>query len=186
MLHERALRQDAAQGARALRGDQGRDPADARAGTPRHLQPLPADLAEYRPSAASPDRRSRPRVGLDRLQGSGHRAADASSRHARPLQVAVEGGLGDALGGARRRLRDGRQGPDQFGASLGTYLPHPRRAAAGRLHLRALPRREGREDFQVARQRALGRRVADLRLAGEVSRCSCSRARARRSGSIST
>ena len=37
VLHQRPLRRDAAQGARALRRDQGRDPADARARTPRHL-----------------------------------------------------------------------------------------------------------------------------------------------------
>ena len=39
----------------------------------------------------------------------------------------MEGRLGDALGGARRRLRDGGQGPDRLGAPLGTDLPHPRR-----------------------------------------------------------
>ena len=31
----------------------------------------------------------------------------------------MEGGLGDALGRARRRLRDGGQGPDRLGASAG-------------------------------------------------------------------
>ena len=51
-----------------------------------------------------PDHRPRSRLGLGRLQGSGHRQAHAGSRHARPLQAAMEGGLGHALGGARRRL----------------------------------------------------------------------------------
>ena len=34
----------------------------------------------------------------------------------RPLQAAMEGRLGHALGSARRRLRDGGQGPDELGA----------------------------------------------------------------------
>ena len=37
--------------------------------------------------------------------------------HRRPLQAAMEAGLGDALGRARHRLRDGRQGPDRLGRS---------------------------------------------------------------------
>ena len=61
MLHHRALRQDAAQGAPALRRDPRRDPADARAGAARHLQPLPADLFRHRPGAAGADHRSRRR-----------------------------------------------------------------------------------------------------------------------------
>ena len=42
-------------------------------------------------------------------------------------------------------------------------LRDPRRAGAGAFHLRALPRREGREDLEVEGQRADHRRVADLR-----------------------
>ena len=42
-------------------------------------------------------------------------------------QAAMEAGLGDALGRARRRLRDGRQGPDRFGQALG----RDRRALGG-------------------------------------------------------
>ena len=42
----------------------------------------------------------------------------------RPLQAAMEGRLGHALGGARRRLRDGGQGPDRLGA------PRPATSAA--------------------------------------------------------
>ena len=55
----------------------------------------------------------------------------------------------------------------EFGAPLGTYLPHSRRAAAGRLQLRAVSRRERREDLQVARQRPHHRGMAQLRIAGE-------------------
>ena len=55
----------------------------------------------------------------------------------------------------------------ELGAPVGTHLPHPRRPAAGRFQLRALPRRERGEDLQVARQWAHHRGVADLRLARE-------------------
>ena len=161
------LRRDAAQGAGELRRDPRRDPADARPRTPRDLQPLAADLADHGPRAASADRRPRRCRGLDPLQGPRYRQAHASPRHARPLQAAMEGGLGHALGGAWRRLRDGGQGPDQLGATVRTDLPHSRRAAAGRLHLRAVPRRERREDLEVARQRAHHRGMADLRGARE-------------------
>ena len=51
----------------------------------------------------------------------------------------------------------------ELGQVVEPDLPHPRRAAAGRLQLRALPRRERRENFQVARQRAHHRGVARLR-----------------------
>ena len=53
--------------------------------------------------------------------------------HRRPLQAAVEAGLGHALARARRRLRDGRQGSDRFGQALGRDLPRARRRAAGRI-----------------------------------------------------
>ena len=88
---------------------------------------------------------------------AGHHAG-----HRRPLQAAMEAGLGHALGRARRRLRDGRQGPDRFGEAVGRNLPRARRHAAGRLQLRAVPRREGPEDFQVEGQRPHHRRMAAL------------------------
>ena len=47
------------------------------------------------------------------------------------VQVPVEGRLGDALGGARRRLRDVRQGPDRLGELVVEDLPRARRHAAG-------------------------------------------------------
>ena len=90
---------------------------------------------------------------------------DAGDR--RPLQAAMEAGLGHALGGARRRLRNGRQGSDRFGQALRRNLPRARRHAAGRVQLRALPRRERAEDFQVEGQRPHHRRMAALRVAGK-------------------
>ena len=58
--------------------------------------------------------------------------------------------------------------------------------AAGALRLRTLPRRQGREDFQVEGQRPDHRRVADLCAAPRASRSTCSRSRAPPRGSIST
>ena len=53
-------------------------------------------------------------AGTDLLQGAGDRQAHAGAGHRRPLQAAMEGRLGHALGGARRRLRDGGQGSDRI------------------------------------------------------------------------
>ena len=64
-----------------------------------------------------------------------------SAGHRRARQVPVEGRLGAPLGGARRRLRDVGQGPDRFRHALVEDLQGARRHAAGRLQLRALPRR---------------------------------------------
>ncbi len=47
--------------------------------------------------------------------------------HRRALQAAMEAGLGDALDRARRRLRDGRQGPDRFGEAVGRDQSRHRR-----------------------------------------------------------
>jgi hypothetical protein len=94
---------------------------------------------------------------------------------------------GRCAGRARRRLRDGRQGPDRFGqASRGEICTRARRHAAGGLQLRALPRREGPEDLEVEGQWPHHRRVAALRLAGEPVAVHVSRSRRRRSGCIST
>src|SRR5438876_120422 len=78
----------------------------------------------------------------------------------------MEAGLGDALDRARRRLRDGRQGPDRFREALRRNLPRHRRAAAGRIQLRTVPRREGTEDLEVEGQWAHHRRMAALRQPG--------------------
>ncbi len=65
--------------------------------------------------------RSRRPIGQrhDRLARSGGRPALRDAGDRRALQAAVEAGLGDALGGARRRLRDGRQGPDRQRQAVG-------------------------------------------------------------------
>ena len=104
-------------------------------------------------------------------QGARHHAG-----HRRALQAAMEAGLGDALGRARHRLRNGRQGLDRFGEALGRNLPRARRHAAGRLQLRALPRREGPEDFEVEGQRPDHRRMAALCQPGEPVAVHVSRA----------
>ena len=81
-------------------------------------------------------------------------------------QVPVEGRLGDALDRARRRLRDVRQGPDRLASRCPRKICQgARRHAARGLQLRAVPRRQGREDLQVEGQRPDHRRVADLCLA---------------------
>ena len=109
---------------------------------------------------------------------------DAGDR--RQGEAAMEARLGDALGRARHRLRDGRQGPDRVGEALRRDRARARRRAAGGLQLRALPRREGPEDLQVEGQRPDHRRVAALRRRRESCRCSCITSRRRRSASTST
>src|SRR6266481_3147338 len=60
--------------------------------------------------------------------------------------------LGDALAGAWRRLRNGRQGPHRFGKALRRHLPCARWPPAGGVQLRIVPRRQGPEDFEVEGQ----------------------------------
>ena len=142
---------------------------------------------QHRHRAAGADRsRMTPRPAPSRTTIPDTRERDDDAGHRRALQAAMEARLGDALGRARRRLRDGRQGPDRLGEALRRDLPRARRHAAGRLQLRALPRREGPEDLQVEGQRPDHRRMAALRAARESCRCSCIASRRRRSGSIST
>ena len=88
----------------------------------------------------------------------------------------MEAGLGDALDRARRRLRNGRQGPDQFGEAVRRNLPRARRTAAGRIQLRALSRRERPEDFEIEGQRPHHRGMAALRQPGEPVAVHVSRA----------
>jgi hypothetical protein len=83
-------------------------------------------------------------------------------RHRRQRQAPVEARLRRALGGARRRFRDVRQGPFHQHADLRPHLRDPRRPRARALHLRALPRRSGPEDLEVQGQRPVDRRMADL------------------------
>jgi lysyl-tRNA synthetase class 1 len=63
-------------------------------------------------------------------------------------QAAVEGRLGDALGRARRRLRNVGQGSDRFGDPELEDRPRARRPATRGVQLRAVPRREWREDLE--------------------------------------
>ena len=105
--------------------------------------------------------------GHHRLRRPRHGQEGRDAGHGRARQVPVEGRLGAALDGARRRLRDVRQGPDRLGHAVLEDLPGARRHAAGELHLRAVPRPGRRQDLQVQGQRADHRGVADLRLAGE-------------------
>ena len=120
----------------------------------------PASCCRCRCSRTTP-RPAPSAMRIPQTQGTGDDA-----RHRRAHQAAMEAGLGDALGRARRRLRDGRQGPDRFGQALRRDLPRARRHAAGRLQLRAVSRREGPEDLEVEGQRAHHRRMAALRQPG--------------------
>ena len=123
--------------------------------------------------------------GTDHLRRRGRHRDDAAG-HRRQREAAVEARLRRALGGARRRLRDVRQGPFDQHADLRLDLRDPRRAGAEPLRLRAVPRREGREDLEVEGQRPDHRRVAALRRPGEPRPTSCTRSRRPRSGSTST
>ena len=114
-------------------------------------------------------------------EAAGHRAG-----HRRALQAAMEAGLGDALGRARRRLRNGRQGPDRFGQALGRDLPRARRHAAGRLQLRTFPRRERARRFPSRRATGSPSTNGCAMPRRKACRCSCIASRRRPSGSIST
>ena len=113
LLQVRPLRRGAADGARALRRGDGDHAAVAARGARADLFAVPADLAAHRHRAAGADRRARREGRHDHLRGSGHQGARDHAGHRRALQAAMEAGLGDALGRARHRLRDGRQGPDR-------------------------------------------------------------------------
>ena len=113
VLQGRHVRRDAAEDARGLRRGDGHHPAHPGSRAPRHLFAVPPRVAQERPGAAGADGRARPEEGHDRLPRSRYRAKGRDPRHGRPRQVPVEGRLGAALDGARRRLRDVRQGPDR-------------------------------------------------------------------------
>ena len=104
-----------------------------------------------------------PEEGHHRLRRPRHRQEGRDDGHRRRREVPVEGRLGAALDGARRRLRDGRQGPHRIRHAVLAHLQGARRHAARGLQLRAVPRRQGREDLQVEGQRPDHRRVAALR-----------------------
>ena len=113
------------------------------------------------PRALRADEGSRRQERHDHLRRRRRQRYDAAG-HRRPREAAVEAGFRHALGRARRRFRDVRQGPPDQRGDLRPDLRNPRRPSAGALRLRAVPRREGPEDFEVQGQRPHHRRVADL------------------------
>ncbi len=88
-------------------------------GAAADLLAVPAAPSADRHRHAGADRRSAARGRHHRLARSGHGRAVRDAGDRRPRQAAMEAGLGHALGGARRRLRDGRQGPDRQREALG-------------------------------------------------------------------
>ncbi len=99
----------AAAGGRALPGDHGHHAADTRRGAPRDLFAVFADFAQDRARALRADEGRQCRCRHDHLCRRGRRGSHAR-HHRRPGQVAVEAGFRRALGRARRRFRDVRQG----------------------------------------------------------------------------
>jgi hypothetical protein len=113
--------------------------------------------------------------------------ARPNARHRRPCEDAVEARLGHALDGARRRLRDGRQGPDRERVKVSSkHLSRAGRHAARGFQLRAVPGHRGQEDFQVQGQRPDDRGMAALRHAGEPEPGTCSSRRSRPRACTST
>ena len=113
------------------------------------------------------------------------RRALRDAGHRRPRQAAMEARLGHALGRARRRLRDGRQGPDRLRAS--SRARSPGRSAAQPpegFNYELFLDEQGPEDLEVEGQRPDHRRMAALRHAREPRACSCTTSRARPSGCI--
>ncbi len=113
LLQVGKVRCDATLDAGAHRPGDGDHAAVVARGARGELFAVPADQPAHRRGAVCADIGAR-REGRHHLlrrsrdQGTGHAAG-----HRRALQAAMEAGLGDALGSARRRLRDGRQGPDR-------------------------------------------------------------------------
>jgi len=75
-----------------------------------------------------------PLISRDRVSGRGRHDAGGSG-YRRSLQAAMEAGLGNALGRARRRLRNVGQGPDPFGPAWPEDRTHLGRQPAGRVQL---------------------------------------------------
>ena len=155
-------------------GGDGGDAAVAARRAGADLFAVPADRSEDRHRLAGAGRRSRCQGRNDHLRE--RRRARHHAGHRRALQAAMEAGLGDALVRAWRRLRNGRQGPHRLGETVEPDLPRARRHAAGRLQLRAVPRRERPEDLKVQGQRAHHRGMAALCQPGEPVAVHVSRA----------
>ena len=176
LLHVGPLRRCAPEGAGSFRGGDGGHAAVAARGARAILFAVPADLAAHRRGAAGAGVAHDAKAGTITYEDPDTAERVTTLGHRRPLQAAMEAGLGDALGRARRRLRNGRQGSDRLGQTLRRNLPRARRHAARRFQLRAFSRRERPENFEVEGQRAHHRRVAALRQSGEPVAVHVSRA----------
>ena len=176
----------AAQGAGTLRQGDGDHAAVLARGARADLFAVPADRSEDRHRAAGAGAGARRQGRHHHLRRPGQQGAGHHAGHRRALQAAMEAGLGDALGGARRRLRNGRQGPDRFGEAVGRNLPRARRHAAGRLQLRTVPRRERARRFPSRRATASPSTNGCAMPARKACRCSCIASRRRPSGFTST
>src|SRR6185437_12674632 len=109
---------------------------------------FPADPPANRRRHAGAGHGARSRSRHDPMARSGDGGGIRDGRNRGPMQAAVEAGLGDALVRARRRLRNGGQGPDRFGQAVVADRAGSWGRAASRIQLRALPRRERAEDFE--------------------------------------
>ena len=91
-----------------------------------------------------------------------------ASGHGRPCETSVEARLGHALGRARDRLRDERQGPDRLGQGLQPHLQDPGTARRRRgFNYELFLDVEGAKISQVQGQRPQHGRLAALRRARE-------------------
>ena len=129
VLHVRPLRRDAAEGAGALR--RGDERSCCRRCARSGRRPIRRSCRSIRaPASCCRCRcwRTTPRRGTITYEEPETQERFTDAGHRRALQAAMEAGLGDALGRARHRLRDGRQGPDRFGEALRRNLPRARRA----------------------------------------------------------
>ena len=186
LLHVGAFRRRAAQGAGALRRSDGHHAAVAARGACADLFAVPADLSAHRRRAAGAGDRARCEGRHHHLRRSRDGRARDHAGDRRPLQAAMEAGLGDALDRARRRLRNGRQGSDRFGQAVRRNLPRARR------HCRRKDSTTSSSSTRTARRSPSRRATASPSRNGcamparRACRCSCIASRRRRSGSIST
>ena len=117
-LHVGPIRRDASHDAQGLRQGDGHHPADAGPRAASDLFAVSPGLPAHRPRPAGADGRAPPEKRHRRLRRSRDGQEGGDARHRRARQVPVEGRLGAAMDRARRRLRDGRQGPDRIGDAV--------------------------------------------------------------------
>ena len=114
------------------------------------------------------------------------RRAHRDAGHRRALQAAMEARLGDALGRARRRLRDVRQGPDRLGEAVGRDRARARRRSRPKASTTSSSSTRRARRSPSRRATASPSRNGCATRARSRSRCSCIASRRPRSGSIST